>query len=78
MYIRRWLNKKGRAFIEVDCGEYGDGGHVAIADCDRRVSLDFSVYEKKDYKTKLAKLDILIESLQQFKLMLTNQQASKK
>jgi hypothetical protein len=75
MYIRKWLNKKGRAFIEVDGAEYGDGGYVTIADCDRRIQLDFSVYDKSDFKKKIDKLTLIIDSLIDFRNVLIEQRA---
>ena len=78
MYVRKWLNKEGRAFIEIDAAEYGNGGDVTIADCERRIQLDFAVYDNKEFKPKLAKLDLIIESLQAFRDHLRNQQVNKK
>lgn len=69
---RKFLNKTtGIAAIEayIDTTEWCGGvdGTITIADCNRRVSLDFSVYDVKDLDNKLAKLNLLIEEIGKFR-----------
>ena len=73
MYIRRWLNKEGRAYIEAEFSDRGDGGTVSISDCNKIINLDFYAYSSKDLKARLAKIDILIETLQQVRNHLSEQ-----
>jgi len=73
MYIRKWLNPQGRAFIEVMTEDSGSGD-VTIADCDRKITLDFNFWgntpkeSKKRKQQKLKKLNIIIDILHQLKL----------
>jgi len=51
-YSRSFLNKKeGTAFIEssIELTDYCVYADVAVADCNRKVTLDFGVYAVKDY-----------------------------
>lgn len=68
-YKREWLNpKEGTAFIEscVEPNYSGVYSYVNIADCSRKVSIEFS-YEKKDYKARIAKVDKMIKALTDLK-----------
>lgn len=65
-HSRKFLNKaKGTAAIEVavETYEWNAGvmdASISITDCSRRVTLDFSVYNKKDLDEKINKLGLLI------------------
>lgn len=69
MYKRLWLNRqRGRAFVEVDVqnevvGKRYMDASVTIADCDRRISLDFAA-TKVTRGEKLQKVRRLIAALQ--------------
>ena len=73
MYIRRWLNKEGRAYIEAELSDRGDGASVSISDCNKIINLDFYAYNNKELKARLSKIDILIETLQQVRNSLEEQ-----
>ena len=63
---RKFLNKKdGLAAIEcrIEVSNYSVNADVAITDCNRKVSLDFCIYEAKEYDVKLAKLELIINEL---------------
>lgn len=70
-YSRKWLNKQGTGFIECS---YDDGlgstwkeACVKFGDCNRMVSLDFSMGSKKEKATKLQKLSLMIDELIELK-----------
>lgn len=67
MYIRKWLNKRGNAFIAAESSDLGDGGSITFADCNRRVSLEFWFHNEKSKKECKKKLDILINTLTEFR-----------
>ena len=63
---RKFLNKKeGLAAIEcgIDVSNYCVNAGVSITDCNRKVSLDFCIYDAKEYDAKLAKLELVINEL---------------
>ena len=72
---RKFLNKdKGMAAMQsifeqsfdyVDCS-------IAITDCNRQVTLDFSASNKRIAKEKLAKLNLIIEELTKVKRIYEN------
>jgi len=65
-YSRKFLNKsKGTALIEasVDISAYSMGGSICISDCYRKVELDLHIYDKKSFKEKSDKLNLLIKEL---------------
>lgn len=71
---RKFLNKKiGLAAIEtyiaLDTFDSGVNASVDISDCNRKVSLDFYVYNYKEnvVKEKLNKLDLIINELTIFR-----------
>ena len=76
-YVRQFLNTEeqgGTAFIEVTVGEV-DTTHsgekfvdadITIADCSRKVTLDFSVYDKEALENNLTKLRRLRLAIQRF------------
>lgn len=77
MHIRKWLNPKGTAFVEV-ISEYEDdnydaGYQVKIADCNRIVTLEFDFYgntvgeKNRKRKARLRKVNILIDVLSKLK-----------
>jgi len=69
---RKFLNsKEGIAAIQTNCyiSDWSMDATVIISDCNRNVSLDFSVYQPKNYVEKYKKLSLLINelvSLQEF------------
>jgi len=75
-HSRKFLNKtNGTASIEVDVDSYdwcggGVDARVSITDCSRRITLDFSVYTKKDVVEKTQKLEVLINELSKLKALL--------
>ena len=63
---RKFLNKKdGLAAIEcaIEVSNYSVTADVSITDCNRKVSLDFCIYDAKGYDVKLAKLELVISEL---------------
>jgi len=68
-YSRKFLNKAvGLAAIEtnIESCEWSGGSvnaTVSITDCSRQISLDFSVYSKKDLDEKIKKINLLITEL---------------
>ena len=63
---RKFLNKKdGLAAIEcaIEVSNYSVTADVSITDCNRKVSLDFCVYDAKGYDVKLDKLELIISEL---------------
>ncbi len=76
---RRWLNEReGTAFIawKIETVTFKDKKNARhnnvdacfnLADCSRRVSIDFSVYGKHGHKSRMKKLDRLVEELLVFK-----------
>lgn len=72
-YSRSFLNKKeGTAFIEssIELTDYCVYADVAIADCNKKVTLDFGVFAVKDYDEKLSKLEKLISELSEVYMVL--------
>lgn len=80
-HSRKFLNKKeGIAAIEstVASWDLGDGidGNITISDCNRNVSLDFSVYDVDDLPTKYMKLGLLLEEVKNMHDYYTNNYAA--
>lgn len=74
-YSRKFLNKgRGTALIEssVDICAYSMGGTVCISDCYRKVELDMHIYDKKSFKEKSEKIDLLIKELSLFRDFINN------
>jgi hypothetical protein len=74
-YSRKFLNKsRGTAMIEacVDISAYSMGGTVCISDCYRKAELDLHVYDKKSFKEKSDKLNLLIKELTLLKEFMDN------
>lgn len=74
---RKFLNKKSglaaiEAYIDLDKFDGGINASFDVADCNRKVSLEFYIYDYKDKSVneKLNKLDLLIAELLEFKLKL--------
>lgn len=70
---RKFLNKKdGLAAIHThfDSGSWSMGGNITISDCNRNINLDFNVYDAKDLTNKLYKLDLLIEELTEYRMLM--------
>jgi hypothetical protein len=65
-HVRKFLNKKqGTATLEISA-EYTAWNFncdVALSDCNRKVNLDFSMWEDKYVKERMDKLDLLINEL---------------
>jgi hypothetical protein len=78
-HSRKFLNKNhGIAAIETSIESYtwssGVDATVKISDCNRQVSLDFSVYEKKDLSCSVDKLNLIINELCKFRdVLLANE-----
>lgn len=76
-YVRKFLNRRGyfggayvlayveRAPVNSPAG-YGIDTHLEIADCSRRVSLDFPMWSKADRANSLAKARLLAEVTARF------------
>jgi hypothetical protein len=72
---RKFLNRSsGVAAIEttVEITQYSKGdvvvdAGISISDCNKRINLEFGVYEKKDVAAKLAKIDLLISEFTKFR-----------
>jgi len=65
-HSRKFLNKKqGVAAIECDAelADYSCYASVTISDCSRRISLDFTSYDAKEFDDKHAKLVSIINEL---------------
>jgi hypothetical protein len=65
-HVRKFLNKtKGIACIEVDANytAWNFGCDVTLTDCNRRIDLDFNMWEAKAVKEKMDKLNLLIFEL---------------
>jgi len=63
---RKFLNNKhGLAAIQTSCDISGWAmdASVTISDCNRNITLDFSVYREKDYAEKAKKLALIINEL---------------
>jgi hypothetical protein len=74
-HTRKFLNpKKGVAAIEcyADMSSKWCDISVKIADCNKVVSLEFDFSDMKEYKEKRAKLLLLINELQQLRLVIDN------
>lgn len=66
-HVRKFLNKtSGMAALEINASyeAWNFNCDVTISDCNRRIDLDFNMWEPKNVKEKLAKLDLLISELQ--------------
>jgi hypothetical protein len=78
-HSRKFLNKnQGIAAIETNVESYtlssGIDATVTISDCSRQVSLDFSIYDKKDVSVKIDKLSLLINELTKLRdVIITNE-----
>jgi hypothetical protein len=75
---RKWLNPGrlgGTAFIATEL-EPRKGGwcwsEIKIADCNRVVSLDFGFDNDEEFKDRIAKLDLLINDMTEFKAKLVS------
>lgn len=77
-YERGFLNKRqGTAFYEMKVSYENNEGRnshyqyiaaeVSIADCSRRITLDFSVDDEKDWGNNISKLDLLMAALREFR-----------
>jgi hypothetical protein len=65
-HSRKFLNKKhGMAAVEIDARytAWNFDCSVTLTDCNRRIDLDFAMWEAKAVKEKLTKLDLLISEL---------------
>jgi hypothetical protein len=74
-YSRKFLNKsQGTAFIECEgeVSHWALWANVRIADCNKTICLDFGVHSDKDYKGRIAKIDLLISELTKVKSFLEN------
>jgi hypothetical protein len=72
-HSRKFLNKKeGMAAIEVTASytDYHFDCDVAISDCSRRINLDLNMWSPKCIPVKMAKLDMLIEELNELRIYL--------
>ena len=73
-YSRKFLNKNtGMASIETSFEMNSEGffvggwdASVAISDCNKVVSLDFSVYDDKDIDKVIHKITVMLEELEKF------------
>lgn len=73
-YHRRgFLNKNtGVALFESSVDKdsntsFGFDANFTLSDCSRNINLDFYVWEQKDFREKIAKVDLLISELFKFK-----------
>jgi len=74
-YSRKFLNKsEGMAAIEVIASleNWMFESQVSISDCNRQISIDLSCYAEKDIKSKLDKLDLMIDELVKLKEFMNN------
>lgn len=65
-HVRKFLNKsKGIACIEVnaDYTAWNFNCDVTLTDCNRRIDLDFNMWQAKNVKEKMDKLNLLISEL---------------
>lgn len=66
-YSRKWLNKQGIGFIECTFDDSNGSAykeaHVKFGDCNRMVTIDFSMYSKKDKADKMQKITLMIDEL---------------
>jgi hypothetical protein len=65
-HVRKFLNKtSGMAALEINAQytAWNFDCSVSLSDCNRRIDLDFSMWQAKNVKEKLAKLDLLINEL---------------
>ena len=65
-HSRKFLNKaSGMAAIEVSANytQWNFDCNVTLSDCNRRIDLDFNMWEAKNVKTKMDKLNLLIFEL---------------
>ncbi len=72
-YSRKFLNKsQGVALIECEgeVSHWALWANVRIADCNKTICLDFGVHSDKDYKERIAKIDLLINELTKVKSFL--------
>jgi hypothetical protein len=85
LYKRQWLNKgKGSAYVMTEASveqgwndKYPDDRYVdaslELKDCNRQMSLEFGYDCDKEYKERLAKIDVVINSANELKqFMLDN------
>jgi hypothetical protein len=76
LFRRKWLNKdKGSAYIIIDAevekqdwgkkkGSLNVDASIEIKDCHRQSELEFHYYDEQQYKARLKKIKLFIESLQ--------------
>lgn len=75
---RKWLNPKKSTntgaldySVYSDTEDYGGYGcveaHLSIWDCNRKITIDFSMYYKEDGEKIARKINILIDSLTEIK-----------
>ena len=69
---RIWLNSAaspdtGAMMVDVEVNEYYTTASLQIRDCSRKVELDFSSRNKRELKSRLRKVDSMIEVLQAMK-----------
>jgi hypothetical protein len=78
VYKRQWLNEdEGTSYIVLDAQVYSKGASVDVSieikDCNRQITLDFWFGDENERKTKLAKMDRLIEFLQESRNIIATQ-----
>jgi hypothetical protein len=69
-HVRKFLNKtNGTAAIEIQSSysAWNFDCTVSLSDCNRKIDLDFSMWNPKQVKEKIAKLDLLINELNKLK-----------
>jgi len=69
-HVRKFLNKtNGTAAIEIQSGynAWNFDCTVSLSDCNRKIDLDFSMWNPKQVKEKIDKLDLLINELTKLK-----------
>lgn len=70
---RKWLNpisSNNTGLVQYKVIKDKDGGvdsNFAVQDCSRKITLDFYTYTPKDVKEALVKVDILYESIKEFR-----------
>lgn len=70
LFVREFLNKPGyesTGFIFIEVSEGDTWPTVQIGDCNRQITLSFSVATEQSSVNSHYKLDLLIDSLQKFK-----------
>jgi len=70
---RKWLNRKGHhsiAFIYATVCPRAKAwmdADITLSDCGKQITLDFCAHDKSGFNNSLRKLDILIETLTEFR-----------